>query len=337
MLKALNVALRTTLSVAVLMALPAAYAQKRPAELPGGKDHPAVSRFNGAVLENVAIENFVSLRIPQGPGKTVDSKLAFDNAVTVEGKLSAYYYVQPASASPLEVLRNYQSALTQAGFKPLYSCEVKTCSDARLPEDYRRELLGSRKWQGPAGRMNPGGGSSPRELRYWSGKATRNGADIYAIVWVAEPDSIWNAATTAVVVVEPAAMEGGKVNASLELMKSGLSSGGKIALYGLYFDTGKAEVKPESKPQLDEMAKLLNADPGLRVFIVGHTDNQGVLDANVQLSQKRAEAVVAALVQQHGIDGKRLAARGVANLSPVASNAAEGGRAKNRRVELVAQ
>ena len=326
-----------TLIAIAAMAFSPAFAQRSPTELPGAADHPAVSRFKGAVLENVASENFASLRIPQGPGKLKDSGLAFEKATTVEGRLSAYYYIQPRTSSALEVLRNYQEALTQAGFSPLYACEPKACIDARIPEDYRRELLGVRKWKGPAGRQDPGGGSSPRELFYWSGKATRDGLDLYVIVWVTGPDSIWNAPTTSIVVIEPAALQTGQVTASLAQLKTGLQADGKIALYGLYFDTGKAEVKAESKAQLEEMAKLLKGDPGLRVFIVGHTDNQGALESNLQLSQRRADAVVAALVQQHALDGKRLTARGVASLAPLASNAVEAGRAKNRRVELVAQ
>ena len=85
------------------------------------------------------------------------------------------------------------------------------------------------------------------------------------------------------------------------------------------------------------VAKLLRDNAGLRVYIVGHTDNAGALDGNLALSQRRADAVVAALVGTHKIDAKRLAARGVASLSPVASNRAEPGRARNRRVELVEQ
>ena len=325
--------LRALLVVAV-MALQPAFAQRATTDLPGAADHPAVSRFKGSVLENASTENFASLRVLRGPGKYRD-KFVFDNTVTVEGRISAYYYVQPPSASPLEVLRNYQSALTQAGFTELYACELTACEKGFLNENYREELLAARKWR--EGRLNPGSGSSPRELRYWSGKATKNGVDTYVIVWVAGADSIWNAPTTSIVVIEPKPMEGGQVTASLEQLKTGLQADGKIALYGLYFDTGKAEVKPESKTQLDEMAKLLKGDPSLRVFIVGHTDNQGALEANLQLSQRRADAVVAALVQQHAVDSKRLTARGVANLAPLASNAGEAGRAKNRRVELVAQ
>jgi len=120
-------------------------------------------------------------------------------------------------------------------------------------------------------------------------------------------------------------------------LDKGLSADGKVALYGIFFDTGKADIKPESTPQLEEMAKLLTHAPKLQVFIVGHTDNQGGVDGNLALSLRRAQAVVATLVKDYKIDTARLSARGVANFSPLASNDADAGRAKNRRVELVAQ
>ena len=112
---------------------------------------------------------------------------------------------------------------------------------------------------------------------------------------------------------------------------------GRVALYGLYFDTAKATIKPESKPTLEEIAKLMQAQPELRVVVVGHTDNQGKLDYNMDLSQQRARAVIQALTQEHGIAAERLQDWGVGYLSPVASNRSEEGRAKNRRVELVEQ
>ena len=112
-----------------------------------------------------------------------------------------------------------------------------------------------------------------------------------------------------VLVAEPAALETGKVVIATDKLQRGLAGEGKIALYGLYFDTAKAEVKPESKPQLAEMAKLLQTNKALKVLIVGHTDNQGPVAANLALSQKRAEAVVAALVTDHKIDAARLRAR----------------------------
>jgi OOP family OmpA-OmpF porin len=157
------------------------------------------------------------------------------------------------------------------------------------------------------------------------------------LVYVAEPNSLWKGPASVVQVMEPKAMESGKVVMDLDALRRSLQNEGKIALYGIYFDTGKAALKPESKAQLDEMAKLLKNDANLKVYIVGHTDNQGALENNRTLSKQRAEAVRNALAIEYKVDPARMQAEGLANLSPVASNSAETGRARNRRVELVVQ
>lgn len=118
-------------------------------------------------------------------------------------------------------------------------------------------------------------------------------------------------------------------------MAQGLSDAGEVAIYGIYFDTGKSDLKPESQPALDEIAKLMKQKPALKVFIVGHTDMVGDPAANVKLSQARAQAVVTALVTKNGIAAGRLTPFGAGPYAPVASNKTEDGRAKNRRVELV--
>ncbi|MBZ5546198.1 MAG: OmpA family protein, partial [Acidobacteriia bacterium] len=110
---------------------------------------------------------------------------------------------------------------------------------------------------------------------------------------------------------------------------------GSISLYGIYFDTAKSELKPESEPTLSEIAKLLKGNTTLKVAVVGHTDMVGDPAANLKLSQARAQSVINALVTKHGITGSRLAAFGAGSYAPVASNKTEEGRAKNRRVELV--
>ncbi len=99
----------------------------------------------------------------------------------------------------------------------------------------------------------------------------------------------------------------------------------------------KAEIKPESKAALDEIAKLLKGEPNLKLHVVGHTDNVGGYEPNLGLSRRRAEAVVGALARNYGISAARLTPNGVAYLAPVAVNTTEEGRAKNRRVELIPQ
>jgi OOP family OmpA-OmpF porin len=112
---------------------------------------------------------------------------------------------------------------------------------------------------------------------------------------------------------------------------------GHAAVYGINFDTGKSIIKPESAQAIGEIAKLLKADPGLKIHVVGHTDNVGDVAGNIKLSQDRAEAVLQALVRDHGIAAARLRSYGCGQFAPVASNDSEEGRAKNRRVELVKQ
>jgi OmpA-OmpF porin, OOP family len=135
-------------------------------------------------------------------------------------------------------------------------------------------------------------------------------------------------------IVERQAMEQ-TIQANAGLWLSDINTTGHAAVYGIYFDTDKAEIKPESEPALAEMAKLLKNNPSLNVFIVGHTDNTGTFEHNMKLSMDRTTSVVNALVSKHGIAAARLKPYGVASLAPVASNDTEEGRAKNRRVELV--
>ena len=137
-------------------------------------------------------------------------------------------------------------------------------------------------------------------------------------------------------IIEKAQMNQAVV-ANAESLAGDIKETGKVAIYGIFFDTGKSEIKPASEAALGEIVKLLKTDPALKLFVVGHTDNVGAFDYNIRLSQSRAAAVVDALVKKNGIAGSRLAPFGAGPTSPAASNKTEEGRAKNRRVELVAQ
>jgi len=125
--------------------------------------------------------------------------------------------------------------------------------------------------------------------------------------------------------------------ANADALAKGLQAEGHMVVGGIYFDTGKATIKPESAQAIGEVAKLLQADPALKVFVVGHTDSVGTVESNLKLSQDRAEAVLQALERDHGIAAARLRAYGCGPFAPVASNGSEDGKARNRRVELVKQ
>jgi outer membrane protein OmpA-like peptidoglycan-associated protein len=127
------------------------------------------------------------------------------------------------------------------------------------------------------------------------------------------------------------------VAADASNMAKSIKETGKVAVYGIYFDTGKSVLKAESKPALDEISKLLKADPKLKLYVVGHTDNTGVFESNILLSTERALAVMHALMTQYSINSDRLRSFGHGPTSPVATNETEEGKALNRRVELVKQ
>lgn len=134
-----------------------------------------------------------------------------------------------------------------------------------------------------------------------------------------------------VTIVEKSLME--QVISAADISAS-IKATGHIALY-ILFDTGLATIKTESKPALEQIAAMLKKDPALKVYIVGHTDNQGNLESNMKLSLDRANAVVNELVTKYAVAANQMMPKGVASLSPVSTNDTEEGRKMNRRVELV--
>lgn len=128
-----------------------------------------------------------------------------------------------------------------------------------------------------------------------------------------------------------------EIVADAKRLMSDIQASGHAPVYGIYFDFDKADIKPESEPAIKEIAKLLQENRGLKIYLVGHTDNVGGIDYNMKLSKARADAVMKELATKHGISTDRIKAYGVGSLAPVASNDSEEGRAKNRRVELVKQ
>jgi outer membrane protein OmpA-like peptidoglycan-associated protein len=125
-----------------------------------------------------------------------------------------------------------------------------------------------------------------------------------------------------------------EVTADATAMGNEIDASGHVAVYGIHFETGKANILPDSEATLEQVKALLDARPDLKLRVEGHTDNVGGRAANQKLSEARAAAVVAWL-SDHGIDKSRLSAQGFADTKPVEDNSTEEGRAKNRRVELV--
>ena len=302
------------LTLIALLPLGAADARAQARDVAGSRDYPGIGRFGGSVVTGYQVRDFDAARM-QGAafkdGRPVDAR-------RLEGRIVRIAYRSSPGPSILEVSRNFETQLAKAGFETLLACDSDACGG--IPFTEAIDAL-------PMPQMWIDGFN----YRYFAGRKVEGGRETFASVIVSESNRDIYAQ---LVVAELGAMQNKMVDAAA--MQKGLGEAGHIALYGIYFDTDKAVVKPESQPTLAEVAKLLNGQPKLSVFIVGHTDNQGAHDYNLDLSRRRAEAVAAELVRAYRIAAARLRTAGVGFLAPVGSNATDAGRALNRRVELVA-
>ncbi len=234
-----------------------------------------------------------------------------------EGRVLLRRFENPPGVSTLEILENYRTALAAEGLVVDWDCAG-------------RQACGNQAdggWRSRNG-MNLGIGG---DVRYLTGTMSFAGATVHVSVGVETRNHY-------VQVLQAETMATGQVTVTdAAAMAAGIDATGKIALDNIYFDFGSAVLLPESDPSLTEIARLLAERAELQVYVVGHTDSVGTLEANLTLSRDRAQAVVSALEDRFGVAPGRAVPAGVGPLAPVASNATEDGRQLNRRVEIVAR
>lgn len=313
---------------------------------PGASDFAPAGRYDGAHLLAQTVKACDELSLPSAAA----ANGKFKSVVTAQGKVIRSLYVAPKGRSTLEILANHKQALGAAGFKPVFECGGAACGDdfGKLKFDPNKD--DARVVVEKSGQIRTFLTNAMleyvKDVRYGLFKKTGPGGDTFVGIYTAQmtggSSGDYSAAVTGnegvlIESVEPKAMEQKIVTVTASEIDSKIASEGRAIFYGLYFDFDKADIKPESKPQLSEIAGYLTKRPTLKAFVVGHTDNQGGLDYNLNLSLKRAQAVVVALQSQFKIAPGRLTAKGVGPLSPLAENHDDAGRAKNRRVELVEQ
>ncbi|MDH3274881.1 MAG: DUF4892 domain-containing protein [Gammaproteobacteria bacterium] len=286
-------------------------------DVDGSADHSLIGRFEGATINYYDVVKFDEYRILTGP---VTDQNNVKDSKTVEGTKTSIAYHMPAGTSFLEVMRNFEIRLEEAGFNILYHCNSEECGSNSFSN--ATETLAA-----------PFMGVDPWNMRYLAAERVRPEGNVYATLLTSTDGSA--VTKTQLIVIEEHGMRFKMVDASK--MAKAIAETGSIALYGIYFDSGKADIKPDSEATLTEIAKLLQEHADLKLLVVGHTDNRGAYDYNMDLSSRRAASVVHALVEDNRIDAARLKAGGAGYLSPVASNRTEAGRAKNRRVQLVEQ
>ena len=312
------------------------------ADVAGSADHEAITRYKGSVLLFYDQQEYDAYLLPLGDW--IRAKRGFESSRTVEGEVTRRSYVAPEGPTVLAAYRNFERAVQNSGLKILYGCPEQNCDrrfvrsligmmpDRLIPKDHYHNFHGL------------------SQMAYIAAEGEHQGRPIWVSIGIGtvtvagsryrDADNRRRRFATERVVffidtIEGAEMATGMVTISLDKLAQALANEGKMVLDGIFFDTGKAVVKPESGEALAIIADYLKSNSAMTFFVTGHTDGTGSYEHNLQLSNARAKAVAAVLSQKYGIAASRLNAVGVGPVAPVATNETEEGRAKNRRVELV--
>ena len=297
-------------------------------DVKGSKDMAAISRFQGSLIQYYKVLKWDKYTLPVSKIVAADGAKTWEKKLALQGTITRIQYSVNRDNNPALIAQNYLTALTGAGWKILF----QGCGDDELGNDssewcyYYYDLNNEGSTFGPRG----------RDHCYLAASYDDALHTYYAAIYMVDFETESKGLAFSLItqdVIEVKKAQTGLITA--QKMTDGLSNKGHVAVYGLYFDTGKAGIKASSSVALEQIAALLKQKPGLNLYVVGNTDDSGNFAANMSLSTARANAVVTRLIQDYHISSARLQASGVGPLAPVASNDTDEGRALNRRVELV--
>lgn len=291
-------------------------------DIPGGSDHPLISRYPASTIIFNEVSEFNEYRIPLSKPYRESSRVyAADKNLTLQGKITRLVYASNPEASDLQIHENYIAAFSKPNFSVVRnckgaSCEVNAKTFARYLQQERVSYRDKAQAFFVAAKYNIEG-SAPVYFVVLNGTTNRGNSHII------------------VDIIETKSIELGKITTNADVLLESLTNHGKAAIYDIFFDTGKSVVKSTSKAALESISQVLSAKPELQLYIVGHTDDTGAVAANVKLANERANAIVEYLSVEFGVSKSRLYPAGAGPFAPVASNDSVQGRAKNRRVEIV--
>jgi outer membrane protein OmpA-like peptidoglycan-associated protein len=314
------------------------------------EDPPVVApRFPGASVVQYEFQPIDSRAILLAPyGENPNGPLP---AKKVDGDHTVITYQLPGDTPLIAAEQYYQKEVQKAGGGVAYSCDNSGCG--RYGGGTNGVCSSFGEHFNLAGYM---AGhlvvqhflTTPIECHYFVGyvPAVGSDGDVYVAVFIYDQqrdvstydNQLVDRHRTVTVMVDVVEARNFAVKPELldaDSMQASINISGKVALYGIYFDSRKFVIKSASVPALQQIAKLMSNNPTLHVLIVGHTDSQGDYQANMTLSMNRALAVVHALENDYNVSPARLKAVGDGMTAPVATNDTDAGRALNRRVELV--
>jgi OOP family OmpA-OmpF porin len=294
---------------------------------------PDVGAPEGAIITAHSDRAYDRYALPIGSygGKAASSR-AIDGRV-----IWSSFRLEASDMSTAEVMAGYRARLSELDFETIFDCVTADCGgfDFRfavqlLPAPAM--LIDTADFAQLSASRPAGPGLEGNATTYVSVLVSRLLGAVYIQTVLVEPGNpgrVIAAAPEPDTTTQTVLLAKGE-----ESLIERLTKFGHVPVQGLVFETGGAALSASSASALETLAQLLLRNPDLAVVIVGHSDNQGTLDANIALSKRRAEAVRAGLIER-GVAAEQLEAQGAGYLAPVTTNATEDGRALNRRVELV--
>lgn len=298
-------------------------------DITNSHDNPLISRLKGSSLVYQKKVEWDTYILPVSKIIKVDGVNTWKKKLKIQGEVTRTQYITKKENNPSFVYANYINALKKAEWNILFSGDN---DDALGNDSFEWQFTmfqeGLRLGEKFGSKYNMRG----KKYAYIAAQFKDAKFTYYLSLYIVAKDDLTLINQDIIKEKNP---DVGLVTA--QDMKNKIDAKGHIALDGVYFTTGSATITPESKPALQNIAEYLNTHKDKKFFIVGHTDNIGDFNANMKLSNKRAHAVISALVKSYGVNYKQLKAYGMANLSPVMTNTTEVGRSTNRRVEIVEQ
>ncbi len=270
--------------------------------------------------------------------------------IWAEGEVTRQaWQIQAPGLSSLQILAPLRDQLVAEGFEVVFECDASDCGgfefryaiDA-LPEPEMHVDLGDYRYLS-AQRMTS---DRPEYVSLLVSRSAGRGFVQFNRIGPPLADDAALAVSTKPPIeggsIEPAAEDDGAsvlvtsmpIGDDADIVTS-LEATGRAVLHDLTFETGSSQLADAAFASLNDLASWLQDHPDSRIVLVGHTDAEGTLSGNINLSRKRAAAVMERLSRAHGVAGDRMQAEGVGYLSPLTSNATDAGRTANRRVEVI--
>lgn len=306
-------------------------------DVEGAIEHPLISKYENSCIVGYNVTKFDAVSIPISNGEIV-----------AEGKVIDFLYALDNSnnTTVLEVQKNFEEALESSGLEIVHSAfgKKKASFNGSIRRNY--PSIGGTDYIGSFTHLkdkncrlafNHMGRNLENELAYFVAQGNKNETDYTLVIFInvarGNPEIVKDKIYIQAKIIESEAMETGKV--TISSIEDKIKNEGKEIFHNILFDFGSDKLTEKSFEVIKTLSDYLNANKDKNYYIVGHTDNVGSLNSNQSLSKKRAQAVLTVLTTKYGVSASQISAHGVGQLSPLAINTTEEGKALNRRVEIV--